>query len=128
MMRGVLAAAVLAVCLADGAAAQIRRSAPPVSEGERIAREWAIRGLVDAAAGPSAVLEHLPSGREELVRAGATLSDGAAVVTIDAERVILNATDGTAVTLRLGHGGQAGSVRRPAPPARRVPLPIRGRR
>jgi type II secretory pathway component PulC len=117
----------LAVGLSEEATAQTARDAPQVSEAERILREWMLRGVVISDAGRSAVLEHLPSGRQELLGVGAAMTRGAAVVTIDPDRVVLNAEEGATVTLRLSHGGQGRIVRRPVRAARGLPPPMMGR-
>jgi hypothetical protein len=80
-------------------------------------KEWALRGVVITDGGSSAVLEHVPSGRDALVKAGTQVSPRVAVVAIDHDRVILRGDDDATVTLRLGHGGPA--VR---PPAGRPPV------
>jgi hypothetical protein len=118
----------LAVCPSREATAQTARGAPKLSEAERIVREWALRGIVISDAGRSAVLEHLPSGRQELLGVGAAMTRSVAVVTIDPDRVVLNAEGGATVTLRLSHGEQGRIVRRPVPAARGVPPPMMGRR
>jgi hypothetical protein len=118
----------LVVGLFEEATAQTARDAPQLSEGERIVREWALRGVVISDAGRSAVLEHLPSGRQELLGVGAAMTRGVAVATIDPDRVVLNTGGGTTVTLRLSHGGQGRIVRRPVRAARGLPPPMMGRR
>jgi type II secretory pathway component PulC len=117
-----------AVCLSGEAAAQTARGAPRVSEGEQIVREWALRGVVISDAGRWAVLEHLPSGRQELLGVGAAMTRTTAVVTIDTDRIVLNAEGGAIVTLRLSHGEQGRIVRRPVPAARGVPPAMMGQR
>jgi type II secretory pathway component PulC len=118
----------LAVSLSAEAVAQTPPETPQVTAAERIVREWAIRGVVISDTGRSAVLEHLPSGRQELLVVGAAVTGSVAVATIDPDRVVLNAEGGTTVTLRLSHGGQGRVVRPPVPTARRMPPPMIGRR
>jgi hypothetical protein len=118
----------LAVCLSGEATAQTPRPASPPSEAERIVREWALRGVVISDAGRSAVLEHLPSGRQHVLGLGAIVTRSVALATIGRDRVVLDADEGTLVTLRLGHGGQARIVRHPIPAARRQPPSMMGRR
>lgn len=109
----------LAACPFGEATAQTARRVPQVGGAERIVHEWALRGVVISEAGRSAVLEHLPSGRQHVLGVGATVTRSVAIVTIDPDRIVLDAAGGTLVTLRLGHGGQARTVRSPVPAARR---------
>jgi hypothetical protein len=89
--------------------------------GEPIVREWAVRGVIVSETRRSAVLEHLPSGRQELVGVGATVTPTVSVLRIDPERVVLGTEAGATTELRLSHGGQV----RVAPPRVRARVPPR---
>ena len=67
----------------------------------------------------SAVLEHLPSGRQELVAVGVAITPTLSVIQVDADRVVLGAEDGATTSLRLSHGGQAPARIPPRQPWRR---------
>lgn len=77
---------------------------------ESIVRQWELRGVAIAGTERLAVLEHRSSGRQQVLRVGDGLAHGVSLITIGADRVVLD-SDGTGVTLRLGHGGQARVVR-----------------
>lgn len=119
---------VLLAGLCGEATAQTARGTPPVYGAERIVREWALRGVVISDRGRSAVLEHLPSGRQELVNVGVALAPSLAVVAIEHDRVALDTQGGPRLTLRLGHGGREQGFRRPVTVARRLPPSTVGRR
>lgn len=122
VVTGALVLAHVALSLPGEAAAQ---ADPPGAGGrDRIVREWALRGVVISDAGRSALIEHLPTGRGELVKVGEALSPSVAVVTIDPDLVVLDAGGDAPVTLRLGHGGARPVVRRPAAAVRRPPVSV----
>lgn len=100
------------------AAAQMTRGRSERSDGGSIAREWELRGVALADARRLAVLEHRPSGRQQLLRVGDVLARGVAIAAIDLDRIVLDA-QGRALTLRLGHGGQT-RLSRPSIPARQA--------
>lgn len=124
----VVSMVVLLAGLCGEAMAQTARGTPPVYGAERIVREWALRGVVISDRGRSAVLEHLPSGRQELVNVGVAVAPSLAVVTIERDRVVLDAHGGPTLTLRLARGGREQGFRRPVTAARRLPPSMIGRR
>lgn len=105
------------VAFTPGAASPERHAPSSAIAQTSVAREWQLRGVVIAASGPIAILEHVPSGRQELRRVGDSVAAGVEVTAIAPEGVVLDAA-GDDVTLRLGHGGPA--RRAPAPPPVRV--------
>jgi type II secretory pathway component PulC len=86
-----------------------------------VADEWRLRGVILAEPARFAVLQHGASSRLQLLRVGDVIEGGVAVASIAADRVVLDAA-GRAITLRLAHGGERVSGRRPVP--RRFPPAI----
>lgn len=101
--RLVGAIAVLLI-LRAAVAAQNAQSPPARSQSRPVVGQWELRGVVIADESRLALLENRSSGRQQLLRVGDVLGDGVSLSTIGADRVVLDA-EGTAVTLRLGHGG-----------------------
>jgi hypothetical protein len=118
-----LAAVVAAVCAE--ATAQTIRTAPGAMADGSLDRQWALRGVIVSGSRRAAVLEHLASGRQELVALGAAVTPSVSLVEIEGEQVVLKGEGGATTALRLGHGGQP-VVRRP-PPRRFTPPAARRR-
>jgi hypothetical protein len=121
-------AVVAAVC--GESMAQTTTNASGATANDSISREWALRGVIVSEFGGSAVLEYLPSGRQQVVGLGAAVTPTVTVVKIDGEHVVLGTDGGATTALRLGHGGgQAPVVRARVPPRPtrppRVPWPRR---
>jgi hypothetical protein len=113
----VLVACAVAGGVHGASRADTARPAPAVESDPHIVRQWALRGVIVSGTGRSAVLEHLPSGRQELVRVGTAVTPNLSVIDVHADRVLLATGTGATTALRLSHGGSG----RVAPP--RVPPP-----
>jgi type II secretory pathway component PulC len=96
------------------------------AQSATVAQEWVVRGIVITPRARSAVLEHGPSGRQEFITVGGSVTTGAMVVAIDPDRVVLDAGGGERITLPLSHGGETRVVRRRAGP-RAAPIVDRSR-
>jgi type II secretory pathway component PulC len=96
-----------------------------VTGNQFVAEQWRLRGVVLAESARFAVLQHAGSSRQQVLRVGDAVDRGVAVASIDSDRVVLDA-EGRAITLRLAHGGERVSGRRPVP--RRLPTAITNRR
>ena len=95
---------------------------PPTPES--LGTEWWLRGVILAESGRFAVLQHGPTSRQELVQVGDILGEGASVVSIAPDSVVLG-SEGRTVTLHLAHGAD---VAAPRPPVRVVPPTVLNRR
>jgi cell division protein FtsL len=121
LLTGMLVVAVSVVFATRDARAQTARSGSQATSRQFVGDEWRLRGVILAEPARFAVLQHGASSRLQLLRVGDVVERGIAVVSIAADRVILDA-EGRAITLRLAHGGERVSSRRPVP--RRFPSPI----
>jgi hypothetical protein len=121
LLTGMLVVAVSVVFATRDARAQTPRSGSQATSNQFVADEWRLRGVILVEPADFAFLQHKASSRLQLLRVGDVVERGVAVVSIAADRVILDA-EGRAITLRLAHGGERVSGRRPVP--RRFPSPI----
>jgi hypothetical protein len=125
LVVGVLAVLAAAVLPPSEARAQPGRTGTETARSESVVQQWRLRGVVLAEAGRFAMLQHRTGSRPQLVRVGDVLERGVALVTIGADRVVLDA-EGREVTLRLAHGAER--VSRPVPVPRTLPRSIGTRR
>jgi hypothetical protein len=125
LLTGALALVPVVFAARDGQAQTSPWRATTAQAGPFVAEEWRLRGVVLSEPARFAVLQHAGSSRQHVLRVGDAVQQGVALESIAADRVVLDA-DGRAITLRLAHGGERVSARRPAP--RPVPRPISNRR
>jgi Type II secretion system protein C len=114
LVTGALVVAVPVVFAARDAGAQTAAREMQAMGSRFVAEEWRLRGVVLAEPARFAVLQHGASSRLQLFRVGDVVEGGVAVASITADRVVLDA-QGRAITLRLAHGGDRVSGRRPVP-------------